>query len=115
MELTLHYAFSYELRKDEIPDLYRLAEEDYESLFISIASNTVLLKAGDFPAPAYWHNRTIVGQELQSAVNKDLRMAFSSCAGFMFLKIDLPNSYEQAIVDTQVVNQERSTMLAIQN
>jgi len=33
----------------------------------------------------------------------------------MFLKIDLPDSYENAIVQTQVVNQQRSTQEAVMN
>jgi hypothetical protein len=33
----------------------------------------------------------------------------------MLLNIDLPNSYEDAIVDTQVVNQETNTQFSIKN
>lgn len=33
----------------------------------------------------------------------------ANVTGFMLLKIDLPNNYEQAIVQTEVTNQEKIT------
>jgi hypothetical protein len=35
--------------------------------------------------------------------------AKASVTGFMMLKIDLPDKYEGAIVDTEVTNQEQKT------
>ena len=33
-------------------------------------------------------------------LNERLQIAYANCTGFMFLKIDLPDIYEEAIVDT---------------
>ena len=41
-------------------------------------------------------NRTLV---------KDLAEAHANVTGFMLLKIDLPDTYEGAIVETEVTNQ----------
>ncbi len=73
LELVLYFAFSYQIEKSDIPKLYRLAEQDYESLFEKIARNTIMLKAGDFAAPMYWQNRTYVGNQMQQALNDALR------------------------------------------
>ena len=37
-------------------------------------------------------------------LNEVLNQAYANCTGLMLLVIDLPESYENAIVDTQVVN-----------
>ena len=42
-------------------------------------------------------------------------MSYADCTGFMLLRIDLPDSYENAIVDTQVVKQQKQTQEAIKN
>jgi hypothetical protein len=52
---------------------------------------------------------------MKKRLNERLSLAFANCTGFMFLKIDLPNTYEEAIVDTQVVIQQRITQLSIKN
>ena len=46
---------------------------------------------------------------MQLALNEKLNEAYANCTGFMLLKIDLPDSYEEAIVDTQLVHQQRLT------
>jgi|TARA_B110001450_G_C17516496_1_gene438696 hypothetical protein len=39
----------------------------------------------------------------------DLNEAHADVSGFMLLKIDLPDTYEGAIVSTEVTNQEKTT------
>lgn len=39
---------------------------------------------------------------MRDALNKELQKAFSSCLSLQILKIDLPKSYEDSIVSTQV-------------
>jgi hypothetical protein len=57
----------------------------------------------------YWQNRTLVGNQMLKKLNERLKVAHANCTGFMFLKIDLPDTYEEAIVDTQVVIQQQIT------
>jgi len=33
-------------------------------------------------------------------LNEQLNLAYADCVGFMFLRIDLPDTYENAIVET---------------
>ena len=37
---------------------------------------------------------------MMAKLNEILNDAYANCTGLMLLKIDLPDSYEQAIVDT---------------
>ena len=61
LELHLHFAFQYALKRDKLPLMYRLLQNDYESIFTRIARNSVLHIAGDYEAPGYWTNRTLIG------------------------------------------------------
>jgi len=46
---------------------------------------------------------------MRTQLDKDLKEAFAECKGFQLIKIQLPDSYEQAIVQTQV-EEQRQTM-----
>lgn len=52
---------------------------------------------------------------MQRSLREDVSKAFANVTGFMLLKIDLPNSYESAIVKTEVTNQEYTTYLTIRD
>lgn len=75
-------------------------EDKYEHLFQKIARDVILQQAGEYPAPMYWLNRTFIGNEFKVALNKTLANVHATCTGLMLLNIDLPNSYEDAIVNT---------------
>ena len=115
LELKLHVSFQYKLVKEQLPSLYSLAGLEYEALFTRIASNVILQKAGDYNAPQYWKNRSQIGRDFEVALNEALLVAHANCTGLMLLKIDLPDSYENAIEDTQVVIQELTTQQMIKN
>jgi len=59
-----------------------------------MARDIILQQAGEYPAPMYWQNRTLVGEEMMTKLNRVLNDGFANCTGFMLLRIDLPDSYE---------------------
>jgi len=73
----------------------------------------ILQEAGNYAAPQYWQERILIGKKLEQSLKERLNLAFADCTAFMILKIDLPDSYEEAIVDTQIVNQEIITQQLI--
>jgi len=81
-------------------DLYRLVGTQHEQLFTRIASDVILANAGNYLATEYWQKRSEVGNQLEKALNEKLQEAYANCTGFMLLKIDLPDSFEEAIVET---------------
>lgn len=83
-----------------------MCQNDYESIYAKLARNAVLQIAGDFEAPAYWLNRTQVGDAMKQNLRVELIRAYTDVTGFMLLKIDLPDVYEGAIVTTEVTNQQ---------
>jgi len=82
---------------------------DYQTVFEKIARNAVLEAASKFEASAFWLKRTHIGNVMKAELVKQLNLAHSDVTGFMLLKIDLPNKYEDAIVRTQITNQEKKT------
>ena len=76
--------------------MYRMCQNDYESIYAKLARNAVLQIAGDFEAPAYWLNRTQVGDAMKQNLRVELVRAYTDVTGFMLLKIDLPDVYEGA-------------------
>jgi hypothetical protein len=100
LELDISFAFQYQLRKDELPTLYLNFMTDYETIFAKLARNAILTSGGDYEAPAYWLNRTVVGFEMTQKLTAQMNEAWADVTGFMLLKIDLPDTYEGAIVKT---------------
>lgn len=86
--------------------MYLMCQQDYEKIYARIARNAVLQAAGDFEASAYWLNRSFVGDTMKKSLENYLDAAHVDVSGFMLLKIDLPDTYEMAIVKTQVTRQE---------
>jgi hypothetical protein len=106
LDLSLSFAFQYQLRKESLPQMYLMCQQDYEKIYARIARNAVLQAAGNFEASAYWLKRSEVGDKMKASLTEYLNAAHTDVSGFMLLKIDLPDSYEMAIVKTQVTNQE---------
>lgn len=106
LDLSLSFGFQYQLRKSELHLMYLMCQQDYEKIYARIARNAVLQAAGDFEASSYWLNRSFVGDTMKKSLENYLDAAHVDVSGFMLLKIDLPDTYEMAIVKTQVTRQE---------
>lgn len=86
----------------DIPKLYNLANVNYQGTIIRIARDIILKVGGNFNATNYWTDRAKIGDFMRDALNAELQKAFSSCPSLQILKIDLPKTYEDSIVATQV-------------
>jgi len=115
LELHIHCSFQYQLVKEDLPKMYRLLQNDYEAIFTRIARNSILHIAGDYKAPDYWLNRTLIGDTVSNTLVDDLLEAYAKVTGFMLLKIDLPDVYEAAIVATEVTTQEKTKYDALRH
>jgi hypothetical protein len=49
-----------------------LAGEEFNDLYLKIASDVILQEAGEYPAPQYWKNRTLIGLEMEKKLNTKL-------------------------------------------
>lgn len=107
--LVLHVAFQYRLYKEDIPKLYKLTNVMYEETFIRQAKNVILEQASEYNAPEYWEKRSEIGTAIGKKLNETLSTTYTSVVSFQMIQIDLPNSYEDSIVNTQVEVQRKET------
>ena len=66
------------------------------------AKKVILEEAGKYTAPQYWEDRNKIGQDILDKLNSTLSRTHARVTGFQMLVIDLPETYEASIVQTQV-------------
>jgi hypothetical protein len=81
----------------------------YEETFIRQAKKIILEEAGKYTAPQYWEERNMIGEDILAKLNATLVQTYARVTGFQMLVIDLPASYEESIVQTQVMVQMKET------
>lgn len=66
-------------------------------------SRDVFMKVGGkYEATSYWTERPKISAYMKDKLNEELNKAYTSVEGLQILRIDLPKSYEDSIVATQV-------------
>jgi hypothetical protein len=85
-----------------------MTNTNYKSTFVRIARDSILKVAGSFNATSYWTERNKIGNVMRDALSSELAKAYATCESLQILKIDLPKSYEDSIVSTQVEVQKTS-------
>jgi len=108
--LQLHFSFQYQIDPKGLKSLYALTgEKGYKTLYERLAGDIILKEAGNFAASEYWLKRTEIGNKMRDSLNTALGVAHAKVTNFQFLNIDLPDTYENAIVLTQIENQKAQT------
>lgn len=107
--LVLHVSFQYRLHKADIPKLYKLTNVRYEETFLRQAKNAILEQASEYNAPEYWEKRCEIGNTIAKKLNDTLFKTYATVVNFQMIQIDLPATYEESIVNTQVEVQKRQT------
>lgn len=102
LALSMSVSFQYRLIQSQLSQLYSLTNVNYEQTFIRIARDVVLQEAGNHEAPQYWMHRGEIGEKMRTVLNEELSKAFAEVIYLQLLFIDLPDSYENSIVATQV-------------
>ena len=85
-----------------IPDLYNLANIYFHSTYVRISRDVILKVGGMFNATDYWMNRVKIAEIMKQTMDKELLKAYGHCVSLQLLKIELPKTYEDSIVQTQV-------------
>jgi len=98
--LSLHFSLQYQLIKEELPQLYRLLETDYDRVYERLARNSVLEVASSYTASAYWLDRVKIGDDMRKNLDTNFKKVHAKVMGFQLLKINLPDRYENEIVKT---------------
>ena len=79
-----------------------MANVNYHGTYVRISRDVILKIAGMYNATNYWTDRQKIGEHMKTALDSELQKAFARCISLQVLRIDLPKSYEDSIVATQV-------------
>jgi len=105
--LHLQVSLQYRLIPEHVGQLYNEFNQNYEQVFISSVRDVLIKAASEYEATQLWQERHKFGDTMQSMVNKALERTYATCWGLQLMKIDLPDTFEQSIVSTQVQGQTR--------
>lgn len=63
--------------RDQIPELYNLANTNYQGTYIRIARDTILKIAGKYNATSYWTERLKIQLDMKDNLSVELKSAFA--------------------------------------
>jgi regulator of protease activity HflC (stomatin/prohibitin superfamily) len=107
LEVNLEISFQYELQPAGLYSLYMNYSEDYQGFLINRAIDVVNKVSNTYTAYDFFLNRTdianVMDQQLGSGFKQDLGISIKF---FQLKDVDLPNSFEDAIQQTEVKKQD---------
>ena len=65
--------------------MYRLVQDDYTTVFSTVARNAVLQVASTYPANSYWTNRAQVGADMKGNLTEQFDKLHIDIEGFALL------------------------------
>jgi len=122
LEMMVSLSFQWQLGKDSLMPLYyilgggTLEESLYRDEFVRFARAAVVEACADYAADSFFTNRTIITQDMLSNVQKafkrpDIGLDIT-IEGLQLREVDLPNEYDEEIIQTQEQMQEVEVALA---
>jgi regulator of protease activity HflC (stomatin/prohibitin superfamily) len=102
LNLLLHVSFQYYLLPEGLTKLYNLANVNYHGTVVRIARDVILKVAGNYNSTSYWTERKKIGDYMKMQLNQELQSIYCNCSELQLIRIDLPQIFEDSIVDTQV-------------
>jgi len=103
--LHLQVSLQYQLQTAKLGRLYEKFNLQYQDVYVSTVRDTLIRAASEFSAQQLWKERPHFGNHMQAMVNQALQGLYAECWGLQLLLVDLPDSFEYTITQTQVQNQ----------
>jgi regulator of protease activity HflC (stomatin/prohibitin superfamily) len=108
--ITVSFSFQYQIKRENVSQLYNKYGTNYEAPITRVARNYILQAASNYEALAYWRNRTQVEVEMfdfiQTNVGQNMHVEIKM---IQLLKIELPQKFEDSIINSQVQQQQMQT------
>eukprot|EP00708_Paratrimastix_pyriformis_P002561 GAFH01001309.1.p2 GENE.GAFH01001309.1~~GAFH01001309.1.p2 ORF type:complete len:305 (+),score=121.58 GAFH01001309.1:535-1449(+) len=105
LSLKLDITFQYQVIPEEVGLLFKTLLRGYETTLKTIADATIRKTASLYRATEFFYNRTAIGNACHEALNATLAAQHVIVPFLQMRKIDLPDSFEEAIVNTEVERQ----------
>lgn len=103
--VTLDMSMDYRIIRDEVFPLWQRYGEDYHSRLVQAAVRAVKQISMRYEATEFFNKREKIGDEMEKALKTRFRDEFCNLMLFNLRKIDLPQDFEQKVVDKVVMEQ----------
>lgn len=112
LTVSIELSFQYQLSidKDDLLTLYRNWGESYEKSFLLAARNTLRDVMAEFNALQVFYERSNIEAGMRLGLKEKLSQYKVNLISFQLLDIDLPAKFEQALVDTENLNLNVTTV-----
>ena len=100
--IQMSLAFQYQLKKENITDLYSSYAQAYQRSFINKASGAILDAVTQFDSTQFWEDRESVGLKMREMIDQDMQEVYARCTGVQILDYSLEANNEQKLIQTQV-------------
>lgn len=110
-QLFVEASFYYQLKGDKIHDIFYTYGTGFGKIVYYMAAETIRNVATDYVTADFFTNRSAIDQTMQAALQARLSSeAFSSIVQFNLLAIDVPNNFDDAIVNKVITGQDVITL-----
>lgn len=109
--IVIELGFYYRLQRDNIVSLYKKYNHDYHARMIQIATRSIKQVTIMYDATDFFEDRTNIGNHMSRELRARMIEEDMIMELFALRAIDIPNLFEQKVVDKVVKLQEKKTAL----
>eukprot|EP00003_Mantamonas_plastica_P033326 TRINITY_DN946_c1_g1_i1.p1 TRINITY_DN946_c1_g1~~TRINITY_DN946_c1_g1_i1.p1 ORF type:complete len:264 (-),score=91.82 TRINITY_DN946_c1_g1_i1:120-911(-) len=109
--INLEVSFQYRVMTSgkQVIDIYKAMETNYEQQYVKEAQSSLKNVATRFTTVEFFSKRVEITQAMLSEVNSKLNPKWSTVELLQLRNVDIPDDFEDKIIDKVVANQDRRT------
>lgn len=111
LNLILDVSYQYQLHGDEIYDLFMEFTSRYLDVFVKVSRDVIRDVASNFTAIQFLTDRLVIGNAMETALHIAFQDIYADIISFQLTNIDLPNTFESALENVKVAEQQRQVAL----
>jgi hypothetical protein len=104
--INLDISFYYRLQRNNLVELYRRYGQGYDAVFYNIGIVTLKSVTIQYTAVDFFTKRREIGARMKSALRARLLEEFATVDFFNLETVDVPDAFEQKILNKVVTNQQ---------
>lgn len=118
LNVAIELSFQYQIIAEKVHELYTSlgAYPDFHNVFVRLAIDRLTEAATAYSATEFFTQRTVIGHAMERQLKKDFKdRLFSNVYSFQLRTVSLPDEFESAIQETEVMRQDLQVAEAEQN
>ena len=109
LDVAIEVSFQYALQPEELYNLYmEYGVHQYKGVLIRVAQDALTDVATHFTAFEFFSSRSNISMAMDIALKSSFERLGVTVDATQLKDVDLPNDFEQSIVDTQSAQQEKA-------